>query len=102
MTGLTGAPMTMDSMLYAHISANTTSVLKSGMAGVLGNVSINTKGASSNTLTLYDNTTSSGTIIAVIDTTSVVGTLNFGCRFNKGLVAVMGTGTAADVTITFI
>ena len=37
-------------------------------------------------------------VIAVIDTTSAIGTIGYDLNV-PGLTAVMGTGTAADVTI---
>jgi hypothetical protein len=84
---------------YANLNANGTTTLKSGK-GFLSKVTINTKGASANTLTLYDNTTGSGTKIATIDTTAG-GTLPYDIEFSTGLTAVLATGTAADVTISF-
>lgn len=86
------------SATYTHISSNATTTCKSG-SGTLYAVVINTKGASSNTATLYDNTAGSGTIIAGIDTTAVTGTLAYGLHFSIGLTAVTATGTAPDLTI---
>jgi len=88
---------------YKNISANAaTTVIKSG-PGTLIRVCINTKGASSNILTLYDNASAaSGTKIATIDTTTAVGTLTYELDFLNGLTVGLATGTAADVTISFI
>jgi hypothetical protein len=87
---------------YKHISAlAATTVIKSG-PGTLVRVCINTKGASSNVLTLYDNASAaSGTVIATIDTTANVGTITFECDFLLGLTVSLATGTAADVTISY-
>lgn len=86
---------------YKHIDANATTTLKNG-PGALIRVTINTKGATGNTLTLYDNTSGSGPVIAVIDTTTGVGSINFDeANFDTGLTAVMANGTAADVTVVF-
>jgi hypothetical protein len=84
-----------------HVSALGNTTLKSG-AGWLHSVCIITKGATGNTLTLYDNTAASGTILAVIDTTAQVQTLLYDLIFNTGLTAALAAGTAADVTITFL
>lgn len=84
---------------YVNISTNQTLVIKQ-VPGVLGHVVINTKGASANVLTLYDNTAASGTVIAVIDTTDSTPR-EYNLSLQKGLTAVLATGTAADVTITF-
>ena len=83
-----------------HISANTAGVQVRAGNGQLHTVTINTKGGSSNLLTLYDGTSTGGTVIAAIDTTSAVGTLKYDVQFLAGLFAVLATGTEADITIT--
>jgi hypothetical protein len=85
---------------YTHLAALATTTIKSG-EGILHSVAINTKGATANTLTLYDNTAASGTIIAVIDTTSQIQTLLYDLQFTTGLTAVVAAGTAADITISW-
>lgn len=85
---------------YSHISSNATTTVKSG-AGSLRGITINTKGASANTATVYDNTAGSGTVIAVIDTTAAVGTLSYDIAFTTGLTVVTATGTAPDMTIAY-
>jgi len=86
---------------YAHVAAGTaTTTVKSG-AGFLHCLSINTKGASSNTLTVYDNTAGSGTVIAVIDTTAQVQSLFYDVTFATGLTIVSATGTGADYTVAY-
>ena len=87
---------------YTHVAANSTVVIKAA-PGNLYAVVINTKGASSNTLKLYDNASAaSGTLIASIDTTGGTNPLNFeGLSFVNGLTAIMATGTAADVTFVW-
>lgn len=82
---------------YSHLAANATTSIVSGRAGLLHSVTINTKGASSNTLTLSDGAAT----IAVIDTTVAPVTLQYDIAFQSGLTAVMATGTPADVTIGF-
>ena len=70
--------------------------------GVLHTVTINTKGATGNTLTLYDSLThGTGNVIATIDTTAQIQTLVFDVAFLVGLSASLATGTAADVTISW-
>ncbi len=82
-----------------NLNSNATTVVQS-VPCVLKRVTINKKGASSNTLTLYDNASAgSGTVIAVIDTTTSPMTLDFDCICKNGLTAVMGTGTSADITV---
>ncbi|HAM55177.1 MAG TPA: hypothetical protein DCQ64_07130 [Candidatus Rokubacteria bacterium] len=87
---------------FAHLNANGTTVLTGAGSGRLGLVTINTKGASSNTLSLYAAASAvAADLIAVIDTTVGVGTLAYDLLCPKGITAVLATGTAADVTITW-
>jgi hypothetical protein len=83
---------------YTHLAANATTTIKSG-AGTLRGVTVGTKGATGNTLTLYDNTAGSGTVIGVIDTTREQPFYPFDVQFTTGLTVVIATGTAADVTV---
>lgn len=84
-----------------HIAANSTGALIKTGRGQLGEVTINTKGATSNLLTLYDGLSTAGTVIAIIDTTIAVGTFLYDVRFETGLYYVLAAGTAADLTIGY-
>ena len=87
----------MSAKNYAHLAANATTTLCPAPCE-LHTVCVNTKGAAANTLTLTDGANT----IAVIDTVGIVGQVflfDVQCRTN--LVAVMQTGTAADVTVSF-
>lgn len=86
--------------LGQSLEANATTTLRTG-AGVLHKVTINTAGASSNTITLYDNTAASGTVLATIDGTAGPLTLDYNIRFSTGLTAILATGTAAKITVTY-
>lgn len=81
---------------YANMAASATTVLKSG-AGILFAVIVNNPGTTQ-TLTLYDNTAGSGTLIATIALVAGMN-LQYGLDFGTGLTAVL-SGTA-DVTIVF-
>jgi hypothetical protein len=85
---------------YSNLSANGTTTIKSG-SGWLHSITINSKGATGNTATLYDNTAASGTKIATIDTTSQIQTLLFDVAFSTGLTIVLATGTSADLTVSY-
>ncbi len=85
---------------YTNLAANATTVIRTG-PGILHNININTKGASANVITVYDNTAASGTKIATIDSTVAYGPLNFDVTFLTGLTIVIGTGTAADITVSW-
>lgn len=87
---------------FSNITTNTTTTVKSG-AGILWRIVINTKGASANTATVYDNTAGSGTKIGTIDTvTGATGEIDYGgVNFATGLTIVTATGTAADITVVY-
>lgn len=88
-------------MPYARITANGITPIKQSGYTKLNFVIINTKGASSNVLTLRDGA-SDGKIVAVIDTTGATGGINYGgMLLTNGLTAVTATGTCADITITY-
>lgn len=90
-------------MNYAHLNANQNNSL-SKFSSKLHSVTVNTKGASANVLTIYDNNKgdTSGNVVAVIDTVNLVQpTFLYDLDTLTGLSATLATGTAADVTITF-
>lgn len=80
---------------YTHINTNAATTVKTGR-GQLTCVTINTKGTGGNTCTLADGSNT----IAVIDTTSAIGTLLYDVPFYTNLVATTATGVAADITIS--
>jgi len=85
---------------FSNINTNTTSTVKSG-AGVLKRIVVNKIGTSSNTCTIYDNTSGTGTIIATIDPVHTQMVFEYDVVFNTGLTIVTATGTAADLTIVY-
>lgn len=85
---------------YAYLHANGTTTVKTG-AGVLRRIVIGSTGSILNTLTVYDNTTATGSIIALIDTTLQRGSLDFEVNFTTGLTLVLASGTAAHITVIF-
>ena len=103
MSILSGMASPENSITYLAIrdSANNTLTIKSG-AGTLHAIQINTKGASANTITIYNNTTASGTPIAIIDGTGASG---FYFEYDKycstGITVKSATGTAADFTVIY-
>ena len=64
-------------------------------------VIVGKKGIGSSLLTLYDNTSASGSIIAVIDLVNVLSSVEFGVEFKIGLT-IQITATVGDLTILFI
>jgi hypothetical protein len=93
--------MVVDKYHPYPISANGTYVIARGKC-VFGRLTINTKGASSNTITIYDSTTGSGTKVATIDSTSAIGSLFYDVQLLNGLTIVVATGTAADITVSYM
>ena len=86
---------------YLHLNANGTTTAKSG-AGVLRRIIINTRGGIVNTLTIYDNTTATGAVIGVVDTSGAeAGSFDYELDFTTGLTVVLAGGTAADITIIY-
>lgn len=86
---------------YFHINANAAAQPIKTTPGTVAGISINTKGATANLLTLFDGTGGSAKTIAVIDTTSAVESIDlFYCRFGS-LYYTLAGGTAADVTVYY-
>jgi hypothetical protein len=80
-----------------NIAATGTLVCAAGPCE-LGIININ-KGATSAVLTVYDNTTGSGTVIATIDA-AAANSFVYGRRCSTGLTVVLSGGNA-DVTVCF-
>lgn len=82
---------------YANIASATTTTVKSG-AGFLHCLTINTTAAGA--ITIYDNTAGSGTKIATIAASPVIGsTFKFDVSFGTGLTIV--TAAASDITVSY-
>lgn len=78
-----------------YISTGTTTVVVTG-EGTFH--TLNILGGTTGTITIYDNTAGSGTIIAAFTTTNTPGCYIFDCRFAKGLTIV--TSAATQLTVT--
>jgi hypothetical protein len=86
---------------YAHITTNTTTTLAAN-GNLLSEVCVNTKGASSNIATIYDNSVASAPVIGVIDTTAGVGCYKYNVFLTSGFVTIVtATGTAGDLTVGY-
>lgn len=79
-----------------YISTATTTTVKSG-SGFLHRIIVN--GGTTGTITIYDNTAASGTIIAAFDTTNAIQSLEFNVTFGTGLTIV--TSAATKVTVAW-
>lgn len=86
---------------FLNIAALGTTTIKAG-PGQLHRVTINTAGSNTNTITLYDSLTGSGTKIATIgDAAGAIVTLEYNLDFMNGLTAVSATGTSSDITVIY-
>lgn len=88
------------SFAYSHISTATTTTVKSG-AGELHSISVNTKGTVASTITVFDNTAGSGTVIGVIDSLNLSGAFVLDVAFATGLTIVTTGTVAPDITVSF-
>lgn len=86
---------------YQHISAPNTTIVLSNTPGVLARVLVTNFGATGATTVLYDNTTPSGTIIARINTSAVIGEIPFDISYDIGLTVVTDAKTPGDITIIY-
>lgn len=85
---------------YNHISTATTTTVKSG-AGFLHALSVNLKGTVASTITVYDNTAGSGTVIGVIDSLNLSGAFILDVAFGTGLTIVTTGTIAPDITVSY-
>lgn len=83
---------------YSHIASATTTILKYG-AGILHNIILNNP--TNNTITVYDNTSAAGSVIAIINpgSSATPFNLDYRCPFGTGLTIV--TAGTPDLTIIY-
>lgn len=73
--------------------------IKSG-AGTLSGVTINKLGTSNSSVTFYDSLSASGTVIANLSLTSLIGQIGYNLKFSTGLTMVVNS-TTPDFTVTY-
>jgi hypothetical protein len=90
---------------FLHVSALTTAAglaIHGNSGAILGSVAVNTIGSGGNVLTIYDGLSTSGKVIAVVDTTkNTVSDLDYDIVTATGLWYTLLGGVAADLTILF-
>ncbi len=86
---------------YTHIATSTTTnAIKSG-AGTLSRIVVNQTGTVASLISVFDNTTATGTTIAIIDGLTRTGNYDYELAFATGL-SIITTGTAApDITVVW-
>lgn len=87
----------METYSRKHIAASGTHVIKTS-GGELGSISINTTSAGA--ITIYDDITAGGEIIAVIKASVGEGSFEFNCRVINGLT--IKTAGNSDITVMYI
>jgi hypothetical protein len=86
---------------FVHLTSAGTTVLRQ-TPGMLHRVVVNGSGSGSASLTLYDNTSASGTVIAIISLTGAnEGTFIYDLALDIGLTAVVTGASPGDVTIIY-
>jgi hypothetical protein len=100
-TALTAASDSITSYPFGHsfsafTTAQTATVVKSG-AGVLRAIIVT--GGTAGTITVWDNTAGSGTLIATFASTNAFGTYTFDAAFGTGLTIT--TGAAVNCTVVY-
>ena len=98
-TGNGNTGVLRESYRYTRIAAGLATTVVKAAPGTLHAIVINTSGASSNTITVYDNTAGSGTVVALIDGTTDEKTLFYEADMLTGITLVSATGTGADLTV---
>lgn len=81
---------------YTNIASATTTAIKSGQ-GVLRSITVNTTAAGA--ITVYDNTSATGTKIATLKASIAEQTFTFDAAFITGLTIV--TAAASDITVSW-
>lgn len=95
-----GTITTSGSNSFTHIAtATTTNGIKSG-AGTLVGIVINQAGTSS-TASIFDNTTATGTTIAILDCSSRIGDVQYSVAFSTGLSIITTGSPAPDITVVW-
>lgn len=85
---------------YRNITTATTTVVKSGTGTVKG-ILINSKGTVASLITIYDNTSATGSKIGTIDSLTLSGLFDLGVVFTTGLTIVTTGTIAPDITVVY-
>lgn len=97
---VTNYPFAHSFSRIAPVATATTVTAKTG-AGAVAGLTIGVKSTGAATVTLYDSTTATGTIITQINTTDAgIGTITLNAAFAVGLTIATSTSTTgADLTV---
>jgi len=87
---------------FTHIAAGTATTVVKAAPGKLHAIVINTSGASSNTIAVYDDASGTSNQIALIDGTTDEKTLFYDAECVEGISIVSAAGTGADMTVLWV
>lgn len=82
-----------------HIATSATTTVKT-TSGKLQRIVVNSPGTG-NTVTVYDNTAASGTLLAILSLMTNCAALEYDLPFSTGLTIVTAGGTPADLTVLY-
>ena len=91
-----GSGYAVDCHKYNHITTNTDTVVKAS-PGILVRIVINTDAAGA--ITVYDNTSASAPVIAVLESGAPHGSYEYGIRCSTGIT--IKTAAANDLTVVY-
>lgn len=83
-----------------RLNAAATTTLKTG-PGILHGITIGLLGTVASTVTVYDNTAASGTILAVVNSLLLSGSFLYDIPFTTGLTIVVTGTVAPDLTVMY-
>lgn len=88
---------------YTHIAAGQATTVVKASAGTLHSITFNSAAAATNITTIYDNPSTSGTVIAIPAAAAVIApvTVIYDLAFALGLTIITGTANGADMTVTY-
>lgn len=86
---------------YKHIAAGQATTVVKAAPGILVSISYNSASTASNVTTIYDNPSTSGTVIGIA-AAPAQGTVYYNCEFLNGLTIITATANGADMTVVFV
>jgi hypothetical protein len=88
---------------YAHVAAGQATTVVKASAGTLHSITFNGPATATNVTTIYDNASTSGTVIGIPLATAVVSpvTVVYDIAFANGLTIITAAANGADMTVSY-
>lgn len=86
---------------YKHIAAGQATTAVKAASGVLVAIVYNAASAASNVTTIYDNSSTSGTVIGIV-AAPAQGTVYYNAEFLNGLTIITSVANGADMTVIYV